>query len=594
VAIKVQPFVIDDAVLDLIGNEFKFDHAKGLTEWLKNSADAYLREQTPDDSQHIWIRLQSNGPILKRIECIDFIGMRKDQIDDAFKRFFDPDAAKKGAKEIQIRTFGGHGNGGKFYMRQMFRTSSATTWRDGKLNIFGFNSKRQYGFEEDFEDRKVSLEDALKIAGIQDLEIPKEIMGKLSSGETGFTVVRGITPNSARGTAKQTKLIEALLVHPQARRLMDRKPIGLIYYGEKKPTRLRAPSIQSKEGFEEPTIVNVPAELTEAHGTVTMCNKKYPWPGRLVLRTSADPLRSGQASLNTIDILGEAGVIASYRIHELGPSRYSGQAEFVYGECECPILEDPDDDCVRNDRQKLIENERTISLLAWIRDQVELLTERMETKLAQEKKKQDLRNTSLFNEMLNRWKNRFMNKIWSEVFVGRGPAGLSGSDQGSGIGGLGKGGGNSIHNGSSSSNGHEGGSETRKKPKFPQVLISGQDADPLNPLSTEPFQCDKRHPAVYQRTKDVELGIYWINTSRPLADKIISAYSSDSTRWREYLFQRYVDIIVKEAVYQLGTIETSLSADDINRCIDDITTRIHDEAAKDLNSFLFEEGFGLE
>ncbi len=34
-AIKPQPFVIDEAVLDLIGKEFKFDHAKGLAEWLE-------------------------------------------------------------------------------------------------------------------------------------------------------------------------------------------------------------------------------------------------------------------------------------------------------------------------------------------------------------------------------------------------------------------------------------------------------------------------------------------------------------------------------------------------------------------------------
>jgi hypothetical protein len=111
-AIKVQPFVIDEAVLDLIGNEFKFDHAKGLAEWLKNSCDAYLREKTPDDEQFIIVRLVDgrNGQ-LSRIECIDFVGMTKKQIDDAFKRFFDPQAAKKGAKEVQIKTLGGHGNG---------------------------------------------------------------------------------------------------------------------------------------------------------------------------------------------------------------------------------------------------------------------------------------------------------------------------------------------------------------------------------------------------------------------------------------------------------------------------------------------------
>lgn len=106
-AIKVQKFVIDEAVLDMIGNEFKFDHSKGLAEWLKNSSDAYLRERVPDDDQFMIIRLteDSRGQLI-RVECIDFVGMNKKQIDDAFKRFFDPQAAKKGAKDAQIKTLG--------------------------------------------------------------------------------------------------------------------------------------------------------------------------------------------------------------------------------------------------------------------------------------------------------------------------------------------------------------------------------------------------------------------------------------------------------------------------------------------------------
>ncbi len=113
--IKPQRFVIDEAVLDLLGNEFKFDHAKGLAEWLKNSRDAYLRKDVPDPQQFVIIRLvESGSDRLKRIECIDFLGMSKAHIDDAFKRFFDPQAAKKGAKNAQIKTLGGHGNGGNF------------------------------------------------------------------------------------------------------------------------------------------------------------------------------------------------------------------------------------------------------------------------------------------------------------------------------------------------------------------------------------------------------------------------------------------------------------------------------------------------
>ena len=79
-------------------------------------------------------------------------------------------------------------------------------------------------------------------------------------------------------------------------------------------------------------------------------------------------------------------MIASYRLHELGATRFSGQSEFIYGECECPILEDPDHDCVRNDRQKLIETDRSMALIQWVRDQIETLAERMEIKLAEEKR----------------------------------------------------------------------------------------------------------------------------------------------------------------------------------------------------------------
>src|SRR6266496_6606238 len=179
-AIKVQKFIIDDAVLDLIGNDFKFDHAKGLAEWLKNSCDAYLRDKTPDDEQFIFVRLtEDSSARLTRIECIDFVGMTKKQIDEAFKRFFDPQAAKKGAKQADLKTLGGHGNGGKFYMRQMFKTSRAITYRDGLMNIFGFNAQRQYGFEEGFENREMRLDQAIDKAGIDKLHLPEEIMKQL-------------------------------------------------------------------------------------------------------------------------------------------------------------------------------------------------------------------------------------------------------------------------------------------------------------------------------------------------------------------------------------------------------------------------------
>jgi hypothetical protein len=92
-----------------------------------------------------------------------------------------------------------------------------------------------------------------------------------------------------------------------------------------------------------------------------------------------------------------------------------------------------------NDRQKLLENDRSSALLEWVREQVEALAEKMETKIQQERKAQDLKNTSALNEMLNRWKDRFMNQVWIEMFAGQGPAGAGGSEKGTGTGGKGDG-----------------------------------------------------------------------------------------------------------------------------------------------------------
>ena len=220
-AIKVQPFVIDQAVLDLIGNEFRFDHAKGLAEWLKNSSDAYLREGVPDTDQVMIVRFTETGKSLTRIECIDFVGMSKKQIDEAFKRFFDPQAAKKGAKQANLKTLGGHGNGGKFYMRQMFRSSRFVTYRDGKLNVFGFDREKRYGYAANQKNRRMSLDAALKFARIDDLDIPAAVRKRWRKTKNpGFTVVIGDGPHKFSGRATIDSILGKLRVHPQAKPLV--------------------------------------------------------------------------------------------------------------------------------------------------------------------------------------------------------------------------------------------------------------------------------------------------------------------------------------------------------------------------------------
>ena len=160
VQILEEPNVMDDHLLDIMGADFHCNHEKGLAEWIKNSADAYTRHGASDHEQYVFVRLNdSKKPAT--IECIDFVGMNSSEIESAFKRWGDPEAAKRGLKK---KVYGGHGNGGKFYMRQMFGESYFITYKEGNLNVYGFSKNKKYGFGKNQKNIKMSPEEALKFA----------------------------------------------------------------------------------------------------------------------------------------------------------------------------------------------------------------------------------------------------------------------------------------------------------------------------------------------------------------------------------------------------------------------------------------------
>jgi len=593
-SIIVKKFVIDEAVLDLIGKQFKFDHAKGIAEWLKNSTDAYIRKNIPNNDQVIILRLFFTNPTrIQIIEVIDFVGMTKEEIDNAFIRFFDPQASKYGVNNIDIKTLGGHGNGGKFYMRQMFKTSRIITYRNGKLNIFGFNEKKQYGYEAGFDNINMSLDAALKLANLTDLQLPAKIWEKLGTGETGFTVVKGKHPIKASSTEQLKKLTDKLKKNAQARRLIERKPIYLVLNEDTELFPLEVMKINPKKGFEKPIVLPIPKKIKIGMEIVEFSQCESDFVGELKLYTSEEPLIGNMADLNTIDFLGDLGVIANYKLHELGRYGFSNQLEFIYGECTVPILEKEEYDSISNDRQKFIDNKYSDAILSWVRERIDELAEKLDIAAKKQRKIKKLSNTSVFNEILNRWKNRFMEKLLSEVRAGEGPLGISGTELGGGTSKGGRGVTKVSSEQKSRSSGESGGNVKKKHSRFPRVLISGRDTDPFDTEANEPFECDPRHPAVYQRKVDEESGIYWINTSKPLAEKIIEKFGDESSKWRNYLFQRYIDIIIKETLKQLGRSDPTFTIDDINRHLDKIVSEVLDLAHQDLADFLLEEKYRI-
>jgi hypothetical protein len=380
-------------------------------------------------------------------------------------------------------------------------------------------------------------------------------------------------------------------LHPQARKIVQRKPVRVLHNGRLVLERLLGEQLELRPGFENLPSIPIPKQLPyEEDGEVENIefeNKMYP-PGGLTLMVAKEPFgrTSRLSDLNCIDFLGGIGVIASYRILELTHIKQYAQAEFIFGECSCPILEDPNEDCVKNDREKLIDNHRTRALLRWIAEQVDEVGRKVEKEDAKQRTIENLKLTDEFNKILNTWKNQFMDKLLAQVLGGPG----SGASAG-GTGTEGSGGGADGTSETKGGSGREGatkgggsGDQPKKGSRHPIVLLSSHSTDPLGIVSI--VDLSPRQNPVYQRPQDVDAGIYWINTSRPLAAAIFKQHGAESPRWREYHFQRFVDIIVTEALQAMEKKGMEFKFDSVQNKINEVVKAIHDNALEHLGQYL--------
>jgi hypothetical protein len=189
-------------------------------------------------------------------------------------------------------------------------------------------------------------------------------------------------------------------------------------------------------------------------------------------------------------------------------------------------------------------------------------------------------------------KSKFWEKLRGEIFGGPDAGGAFGGEGGGGEAGAkgDGGGGDGAKAGDEGKDGGGAGDKKKQGPKFPDVRLSDVDPDPLG--LTDTVHCDPRHPLIYQRGEDVAEGIYWINSQSPFAKKVLETYGHEHTRWREYMFQRHIDILVKQSVYEMERREPQLSAARIdNEVLDRVTRRLYEAASVDtsLSSFLFNE-----
>ena len=267
-------------------------HENGLPEWVKNSTAAYLRDGR-EPSKRVIVLLfagrQRSAP--PSIACLDLVGMSSTQIERDFKHWADPDAAlREGNRGVRIGELGGHGNGGKCYMTQMFEEFSyLRTVRNGFGSTYGVpGGAVRFGYvpsPEEGKDRPVSsIPDGIDAclhtmrAGISSL--PDDVKAIVPDAQ-GFTFVRGAGPRHWEEREASQNLIENLLGHPQMITALQLCQIYILRDGRPQNggRPLALPRIDPMCGYETPKSVVIPETLRDPvsrHNVSTTQRSEFP------------------------------------------------------------------------------------------------------------------------------------------------------------------------------------------------------------------------------------------------------------------------------------------------------------------------------
>ena len=523
------------------------------------------------------------------MECIDFVGASFEEIDEHLKRWGSDVAASRGRADFA--GFGGHGNGGKFHMRENFKRSEFITYRDGRITVFGFDESKRYGFDERYGGTHVSPATAREIAGM-DLsrgDLPDEVRSPLASDDPSmcrFTIVRGRGLRHPAQWSRFEPFELKLLADPQAKQVIERAHITFSE-SDRVVDPLRLPAIPDRPGYEGGRAFELPAELKSGDDTFTLASSAK--AGTLTLRVAFNPFTRRDPT-HAVDIKGRNGlIIASYRVGLL-PIRNRAGADFIHGELDAAVLEDYG--LKTNDRVHLVSNPMADAILEWVAARIDDLSDELAKEENAKRRARDENENQALSNRLNRWKNKFLRAREVLVSVGANVGPGEGGEGGGGAGGKGEfhhgdggsgGGGGSGGAGSGGSGTQEGGGgagdKKKRVPRFPEIRISGYDPDPE---TGEAFTLHPRQPVVYQRTHDVDANLWWVNAQRPLAERILQDDGANSARWRDYVFSRFVEVI---QAYDVRANWDGTS--DISEYLWDLLGMIQDSAAVDLSDVLF-------
>lgn len=400
-------------------------HEHGLPEWAKNGADAYGREDI-EPARRVIVLLFCDRAALgpPSIGCLDFVGTTSGRIEEYFRHWASPDAA---TQDTGFKVQGGHGNGGKCYMTQMFTEHSIfSTVRSGKGCRYGVRGGTvQFGYvpdvpegrDYDVPDLRKELNTRLRPFGAKLSQMPKPAIEALDAGD-GFTLIGGVGPKHYDRKIRVADLISKVRDHTQMLTTLEYCSVYVLYNGKllEDCCPLRPAPVNPIPGVEAPRMIDIPKTLKDPtdgsqHPTVS---DDCPAPGRLALLTSNTSMRYRKKSRHTINYKSSGGFIGWKSM--LGFPVQSGYRDKIYGWCELEAL----DQYKQNSRGPLAEAPLTRAVENFIAEQIEEYCQEFEQREKKDYTKKERNALSQMNEALDRWKNEFIKNFMAGAF---GPGG---------------------------------------------------------------------------------------------------------------------------------------------------------------------------
>lgn len=425
------------------------------------------------------------------------------------------------------------------------------------------------------------------------------LVTELESGQRGLTVLvgrRGVQVYSSHDVISGShwnfeKLIEEVRDAPQARRPIRELSISVFLDGNLRVPRLQPEVIEDDPDWvvqeeELPTSLILDASLQEGATTT----------GILRVRRSGNQLTGRLKDRNSIFVVdGSGNPIAFYPFKEIPALPPSPLLSFLYADL---VLTFPKIDAlVENDREKLIHSSTTDAILSWVGETVWKRIKAVEEHQKDSKLRSELQIAALLNDALNQHAKRFLQELQTSILVdlvdddaGGGP-GASGKGKGTGPtrtgdekhdktpeappketgGGTGDGGSLEV----------PGSSQPIRRPKFPQVLLSGIDADPSKTDGTSK-DLTERHPPLEQDDVDKEHNVWWINTEHPFAKEAIKHGGAKGSAFKSHQFFMFRDVVQREGLRILQRRESEMPLDYIENSLSEFSNRFLTEIPLDL------------